>query len=136
LIINLFTSFGYFVSDKENFAFVNHSYKFLAPGGYYVFDYLNKDQVKNNLVPQSERKIGDKIITETREINNDRVNKLIKIKDDSGYKEFEESVRLYSEKEISLGFSQAGYKEIVRFGDYNGNPFSKNSERLIIIFQK
>lgn len=136
LIINLFTSFGYFESDEENFAFVKHSYKFLTLGGYYVLDFLNKDYVIDFLIPFSEKKVGNKIITEERIIKDGRVKKRIAIKDDSEENVFEESVRLYCEKEIIQGFGEVGYEKFAQFGDYYGNPFTKDSERLIIIFQK
>ncbi|MBK8947058.1 MAG: class I SAM-dependent methyltransferase [Ignavibacteriae bacterium] len=39
LVANLFTSFGYFETDEENFKFVENSYKLLNSNGYYVLDF-------------------------------------------------------------------------------------------------
>ena len=42
-VLNLFTSFGYFETDEENFLFVEHSTKFLERNGFYILDYFNKN---------------------------------------------------------------------------------------------
>lgn len=137
LIINLFTSFGYFFRDEENFSFVKNSYEMLDKNGYFVFDYFNKNFVINNLVPESERIINDKRITEKRLIKDNRVVKKMMIHTNDYTKNFVESVGLYTCDEIISGFGAAGYKVSSVFGNYEGDNFDNyNSERLIIIFTK
>jgi len=137
LAINLFTSFGYFNSDEENFEFVKNSFQMLNNNGYYVLDYLNKTYLENNLVKFTQKIIGDKEICEYRSISNGRVIKKIKIKTKNGDKEFIESVKLYSFDELVNGFTEIGFKVNNVFGDYLGDTYnSERSERCIIIFQK
>lgn len=137
LVVSLFTSFGYFDSDDENFMFINNAYKMLSDNGYYVLDYLNKEFLENNLVGNTEKKIEDKNIFESRQIRNNRVEKKIKIVKDNNSSEYLESVKLYSYHQLIEKFNAIGFKEIKTFGDYEGNDYhSKTSERCIIIFQK
>ena len=51
-ILNLFTSFGYFDSDEEHRATLQHIYDGLNTNGTFVFDFLNAQHVIENLVPQ------------------------------------------------------------------------------------
>ncbi|MBI5809336.1 MAG: class I SAM-dependent methyltransferase, partial [Ignavibacteriales bacterium] len=57
LITNLFTSFGYFESDKENFSFIQNAYELLKENGYYVLDYFNENHLRKNLLEKSYKKI-------------------------------------------------------------------------------
>ncbi len=134
LISNLFTSFGYFESDEENFAFIKNSKSFINENGFFVFDYFNKNYLENNLIPKSEKEINGMKIIEKREIKNNRVVKEIRIE---GKLEntFYESVKLYSKNEILENFLSLGYKPKYIFGDFDGNNFDEElSERLVIFF--
>lgn len=137
LILNLFTSFGYFNNNKENFAFIESSYKMLEDKGYFVFDYLNEAFVRKNLVSESEKSIDGLRILEKREITNNRVVKSITIEKNGSTNHYEESVQLYSFDEIKEHFSMIGFKPVKVFGKYDCSEFLPyDSERLIIIFQK
>ena len=54
LAMNLFTSFGYFESDEDNFSLFATAFDLLNKNGYFVIDYFNADFVRKNLVPYSE----------------------------------------------------------------------------------
>ena len=137
LIINLFTSFGYFDSDEENFSFIKDSMSLLKPKSYFVFDYFNETYLKENLVPYSERKIDGKKIFEKRYFKNNRIIKEITIDDNGRVSHFCESVRLYSSEDILQRFTKLGYKIYRLYGDYEGKEFSPyNAERLVAVFQK
>ncbi|MDQ7816795.1 MAG: class I SAM-dependent methyltransferase [Melioribacteraceae bacterium] len=137
LVLNLFTSFGYFETDEENFRFVKKTFSFLNDNGYYVLDYLNKSYLTQNLIPYSKRLIGDIVLEEFREIKNDRVIKKILIERGGKKKIFHESVKLYSKDFLLEQFISFGYSYFKLFGDYEGHPYDEiKSERLIMIFQK
>ena len=48
LVLSLFTSFGYFESDDENFIFPQNAYYMLNNNGYYILDYFNNNYVYYN----------------------------------------------------------------------------------------
>lgn len=136
-VFNLFTSFGYFESDEENFKFVRSAYGFLLDGGYYVFDYLNSEFVKKNLVPESRKKINGKNILEKRRVEGGRVIKEISIESKNGVKNYLESVKLYTSDVLLDEFSNIGFNVIEILGDYKGNTFDpENSDRFIVILEK
>lgn len=137
LVLSLFTSFGYFNSDNENFIFPKNAFHMLHKNGYYVLDYLNKNYIEDNLLEITEKVVNDKEIVENRTIADGRVVKKIKIKKANLSNEYVESVKLYSFDELSEKFSNIGYRVVNVFGDYFGNSFkTKTSERCIVFFQK
>ncbi len=137
LVLSLFTSFGYFESDDENFIFPQNAYNMMNENGYYVLDYFNKNFVEQNLIEESERKVNEKEIIENRFIENDRVIKRISIKEENKNNEYIESVKLYSFEQLEERFKSIGYKVFKVYGDYLGNLFNnESSERCIIFFQK
>lgn len=137
LILNLFTSFGYFESDEDNFKFISNAYNFLRRGGYYIFDYVNKDYLNHNLVTETQKEVDGIEVIEKRRIENDRVIKNIKLHDRRNVKEYLESVKLYDSDELKDRFQKIGYKINKIIGDYNGTDFNKElSQRLILILEK
>jgi len=136
LILNVFTSFGYFNTDNENFRFIRDSVNFLRSDGYFVFDYLNKHYVINNLVEHSEKQTEDYLVRETRSIKENKVVKEIELEKDNQTKQFVESVALYSDSDIQKVFEAAGYKLLNKFGDYEGSEFNEQeSSRLIMVLK-
>lgn len=137
VVMNLFTSFGYFETDEDNFHFVKRAHHFMNKGGYYVLDYINLPYLEKNIVRETERVIGGKIIREFRSIENDRVNKKILIRDGNTLVEYNESVKLYNQEFLIKNFRYAGFNLIKQYGDYLGNDFDEQeSPRLVLFFQK
>src|SRR3954468_10833169 len=60
LAVNLFTSFGYFLSDDEHRRVVHQVAAALASGGHFVLDYLNAELVRRTvqLSQEAERRAG------------------------------------------------------------------------------
>ena len=137
LIVNLFTSFGYFEEDDDNFRFVKNAYNNLVPSGYYVLDYFNITQLKNSLIPFSMKESGSKKIIEERKLIGNFVVKTITIEDDEAISNFSEKVKLYEAEFLKERLLEIGFKIYAEFGDYDGNRFSETeSSRIIIIAQK
>jgi 2-polyprenyl-3-methyl-5-hydroxy-6-metoxy-1,4-benzoquinol methylase len=133
LVVNLFTSFGYFETDDENFSLFYTAYELLRPGGYFVIDYFNPGYLQQNLVPFSEDIIDGKKIIQERKIMGNRVIKDITIAKNSIRTKFMESVRIYSASELLSALEKSGLKISVIFGDFNGSKFDLNSSSRIII---
>ncbi len=137
LIINLFTSFGYFESDEENFVLFNVAYNQLMENGYFVFDYFNPRYIKNNLVPETEEDLGISKVVQQRKIEGNRVVKKITINKNGSEKHYHESVRMYEINELKSEFEKTGFTIQKIFGDFHGKEFDlETSPRIIIIARK
>ncbi len=136
LVVNLFTSIGYFESDEENYSVVRKAYSLLKQGGYFVLDYFNKDFLLKNLIPTTVFSEEGIRIIQNRAIEGTRIVKKINIENKGSNEEFYESVRLYSKDEILKFISNSGFTVEKLYGDYFGNNYDGETSQRLIIFAK
>lgn len=132
LVVNLFTSFGYFEDDREHARVLAVVRDALRPGGAFVIDFLNASQVRRNLVPYDERIENGVTIVQSRVISPDDrfVEKTIRLKERG--REYVERVRLLSAGDLERMLEIAGFDVVHCFGDYTGARWSENSPRTIL----
>lgn len=129
IAINVFSSFGYFKSDEENFKVFHNVYCSLKRKGCFVFDFLNPKYVRKNLVAQTTSYVDGIKVIQKRRIEDGFVFKDIIIEG----KKFFERIKLYNRFELTKALLDCGFGINRIFGDYYGNRFSEeNSERMII----
>ena len=136
LVLNLFTSFGYFETDRENFGVLNKAYELLMSSGYFVLDFFNSEFLRNNLNEFSIEKFGNKEIIQHRQISGARVEKRIIIKTNGFKSEYEESVRMFTYAELSNELKNIGFDILNIFGDFFGNKFNSVTSPRVIFFCK
>ena len=132
LVVNLFTSFGYFDDDREHARVLSCVRAAMRSGGTLVIDYLNASQVRSKLVPYDERVENGITIEQRRAITADNrfVEKTITLRDKA--KEYIERVRLLSAVDLERMVTGAGFEVLKRFGDYSGSAWSEASPRTIV----
>jgi len=131
-VLQLFTAFGYFRTDEENASVIGQVRGVLAPGGWYMLDFLNSAQLRGQLVPDSEQHIGGAQVLQERRIRDDRVEKRIRIIRDGRERIFRESVRLFTLDDFRRMFQQHRLTLEHVFGDYAGAPFDASSPRCLM----
>jgi cyclopropane fatty-acyl-phospholipid synthase-like methyltransferase len=143
LVVNLFSSFGYFEKDSENWRVIKSVSDSLKKGGYFFFDFLNEAYVLKNLVPLDIKKRNRNVIIQVREITGGFVKKNIIIIQNAPRAEypvisnFHEKIKLYSIRDFTEVFKKNKLKIIKTFGNYTGSKFNPGtSERLIILAEK
>jgi SAM-dependent methyltransferase len=137
-VVNLFTSFGYFIDEAENEQVVQEISRLLKDAGKFLIDYLNPAYVEANLVPKSVRNEGDLEIEETRSITDGYVRKQIVIRENGQkQREYVEQVRLYRLADFKRMLAMAGLAIDHVYGHYDGTPYDEQqSPRLILIGSK
>ena len=139
LIVNFFTSFGYFADDADNQKVLLSMAKALKPGGKFLIDYMNPDHVTKNLVRRDEKEIseGIRVIQERWiDLSPRRVNKKITLFRNGEKSVHRESVRMYSYNEMKDMLSKAGLKLMETYGDFTGSEHTQDSPRMIFIGEK
>ena len=137
LVLNLFTSFGYFESLDDNLKVLQSVWNVLAVNGRFVLDYFNGEKVKANLVASEEKTRGEVNFLIKKKIENGIVVKDIQIKVGEKSQHFQEKVQLFTLPDFENLFAKANLKIVEVAGDYSLNPFnSQISDRLIIIATK
>ena len=133
---NLFTSFGYFQSSRDELNAILSASKNLKLNGILVIDFLNRDNVIANIIPKEIKIIEGIKFRISKEIKKDQVIKTIEFTDDGKDFKFQESVKLLSLEDFKE-YLKKGNLEITQvFGNYNLDLHSEESERLIIIAKK
>lgn len=133
---NLFTSFGYFKSKRDELNALKASAKNLKTGGKLVIDFFNREKVIETLISFEKKLIDDIEFNISKEIKNNQVIKTIQFNIKGKSYSFQESVKLLSLNDFNNYLSQANLKITHTFGDYELNAFKHNSDRLIIIAEK
>lgn len=134
LVLQLFTSFGYFEDRSDDALVLQRVRGAIRDGGYYALDLINEQHLRRTLVRENLRALGNLMVREERRITEGRIEKTITIPHGDGRRQFMESVRLYSPETIDCMLRSAGFEPALWFGDYSGAPYDpETSERMLVI---
>lgn len=135
-IFNLFTSFGYFENDDDNLTTLKAMKESLTEHGFAVIDFMNVNQVINNLVPEEIKKVDGIEFHIKRYLSDGHIYKEIDFEDQGEKFHFTEKVKALTLKDFEEMMEEAGIYLLDIFGDYKLKKFHKTeSERLIMIFK-
>jgi SAM-dependent methyltransferase len=136
IVVNLFTSFGYFADDDQHRTVLRETTGVLNRGGRLVLDYFNSERLLASLVKHEEREIGRQRVIIERRLSEDArfVIKEMHLMDDGRH--FMERVRLFSPEELEALVTETGLVMEHSFGDYDGSPLARSSPRAIIFAKK
>ena len=133
-VFNLFTSFGYFEDDKEDILILQNIKNGLNKDGYFVFDFLNAEKVKLNLVEKETKTVDNIIFNIKREIKNGFILKHIDFFADDKNHSYTEQVKYLDLEKMTSYLEEVGFTIKNIFGNFDLDPFNtKTSDRLIII---
>jgi len=139
LVLNMFTSFGYFDDKEDDLKVLQNAYESLKPGGAILIDMLGKELLARRYQPTSSTlDASGTLLIERHEICEDwtRVrNEWILVKDGRA-QSFEFQVRLYSGQEVKDLLQRAGFEEVKVFGDLDGSEYGIDANRLIAVGRK
>jgi cyclopropane fatty-acyl-phospholipid synthase-like methyltransferase len=137
VVLNLFTSFGYFEQDKHHHQVVNAAAESLKRNGLFIIDFLNTTMAAKHLVPGENKNISDVNFNIERKFKKGFFVKDICVTHGRKTYQFEERVKGFSKKDFENLFNSSGLKPEYYFGDYHLSEFDENkSERLIVVGRK
>ncbi|MDX1651784.1 MAG: class I SAM-dependent methyltransferase [Brumimicrobium sp.] len=133
VVFNLFTSFGYFDSSKDNLRVLTAVHRMLRPGGKLVLDFMNVPVVLKNLVPKETKEIDGITFDISREFDGTHIFKYIGVLDNNTRTDFQERVQALFLEDFENLLKQSGFEIAKLFGNFMLNPFDINSSRRLII---
>ena len=135
LVINMYTSFGYFTDPGDNLTVLRNIHASLAPGGAAVVDLLGKEVLAGWVGrPQAVDVPGggtvfmrDTILSDWTRLRTDWT--LVR-----GGTVREKSIlsHLYSAAELRTLFEEAGFVDVACFGGFDASPYDNHARRLIV----
>ncbi len=136
-VLNLFSSFGYFASDRENERALREMVRVLEPGGWLVVDHINRPYLERTLVPRSEEEFPEGRLVQERRISGKRVEKEITwIRKGEEPLHVHESVRVYTRTELEELLQRFGLEVKWWWGGFEAQPLAAHSPRMIAVARK
>jgi SAM-dependent methyltransferase len=136
VVVNLFTSFGYFETDAEHETVVREVARVTRPGGVFVLDYLHAKCVRETLVPSDEREVNGQVLRMRRYITSDGRYVLKTVSVPGSEHTYVERVRLFTPDELRQLLERNGFTVTQEFGDYAGGARTASSSRVILFAER
>lgn len=139
-VINMFSSFGYFEKEKENFKVLKAVSMALKPKGFFLIDLPNKNWILTKVDKKTWQKINDIYILEERSFNNKKkihCDNITIITPDKKIEYTYNLLRLYDFSEIKKELNKVDFRIVKVFGGYKAQRYNpKTSSRMIILSKK
>ena len=138
VVINLFTSFGYFKDPRDDQRAVDNVYASLRPGGVLVMQLMSKEVLARIFRPRDWYEQDGLLVLEERKVRQNWSwieSRWILI---SGGRriDLDFSHRLYAASELSLLLRDRGFGEVAVYGDFDGSPYDEKANRLVVVARK
>lgn len=138
-VINLFTSFGYLETEREDLKVLKAIAKALKQGGKFLIDINNKGWILSHYHPQGWVKIGNEILLESRSYEPKTKCNIIRMQIFNRKGKWHHiliKVRFYSLAELRKKLSAVGLKILKVYGDLDGSKYTSESKRLVVLAKK
>lgn len=136
-VINMFTSFGYLESEAEDEKVLGKVAQALKSGGKFLLDVVNRDRLIRDFQAREWHAADEGwLVLEERtfdHLSGRMETRWVCVARDGVRYERLSSVRLYTASELRTMLERAGLKVTNLFGDYDGSPYSWDSQRLIVV---
>lgn len=134
----LFTTLGQMENERDNQEIIDHIADLLQPGGWLVVEVAQRETAARKLLPY-DRFGGELAFTEiTREYNPKlhMVQENFHVVEGESEETYRLRYRLYSFQELREVLSRAGFIIEESFADYEGQPLTAESERMLLAARK
>jgi SAM-dependent methyltransferase len=142
VVLNLFTSFGYFEDPEENQQVIREISRCLAPGGLFILDHINRLPTAARLVKAEiiHREDVVFLISRAEDLHAGRHRLLKHIFVGTPpwqFEYFREEVATFTPSELESLCSAHGLRPVARFGNYDLEAYNEQtSDRMILVFRK
>jgi SAM-dependent methyltransferase len=137
LVVNLFSSFGYFDNEGDDQAAISAMAGDLKPGGTFVMDYMNPECTVKTMQTRAIIDRGEVQFHIRKKFENGFIKKEIDFLADGENQHYEEQLKMIKPEQFKKLFSGAGLTIKHVFGDYDLGPFiNGQSTRQVIVAEK
>ena len=138
IAVSLFSSFGYFEAEDENFRVLQSTANALAPGGRFLIETVNRDFLVRHLVPAQVYRPAGMFLVEEREFDpvTSRSRVDVTLIQEGRETHLHHSIRLYTCTELEMLLTAAGLAPLGVWGDFRGTDYTCDAPHMIVLAQK
>jgi len=133
--LSLFTSFGYFADEADDRKVLRSVASMLGPGGRLLLEVLNGQREREQFEPRQWFAVGKTAVMEERQLIQAGRRLVVQrtVSTPNARQTDVHAIRIYSGGEVNEALQVAGFKDIRLYGDWNGEPLSAESMRVLAI---
>lgn len=136
-VLNMFTSFGYFKTDREHQLALRSMTNNLKVGGLFLLDFFNSHWVQQTMIASEVKEMEGIMFYISKKIESGQVFKTIDFEAEGRKFTFTEAVRLFTLEDFQALFTSCQLKIRRIFGGYDLSTFDpESSRRLILVAEK
>ncbi len=137
IILNLFTSFGFYAEEAENLKALEAVHTMLKPGGRFLLDFINPYVYQLNMMPYELAVVQGIKFQITKKIERGMLIKGIHFHDADQDFFFEERRKIITYEQFQEWFEATSLRLVQTLGDYDFTAFeASDSERMIFLLEK
>jgi len=138
LVLNLYTSFGYFKDPAEDLLVLKNISQSLRQGGSFVIEVMGKEVMAKDFEPITASKTEDGLFVQAHEIleNWNRIRTEWTLIKEGNIRTFTFEHSLYAASDLIRLCELAGFSDIRVFGDFDGGPYDHSASLLVITGKK
>ena len=138
VILSLFSSFGYFDDENENYRVLQSISESLMPGGRFLVETVNREFVVRHSVPQQVYRPGDMTLIEERSFDpiSSRTHVDVTVFEDGRETRLHHSIRIYAFTEFEMLLESVGLQTVNVWGDFRGSDYTCDSTQMIILAER
>ena len=138
IALSLFSSFGYFDAEDDNFRALQSIADALAPGGRFLIETANRDFVVRHFSPVQVYRPEGMLLIEERQFDpiSSRSRVDVTVIREGKETRLHHSIRLYTFTELEMLLAAAGLTPIAVWGDFQGDDYTCDSPHMIVLSEK
>ncbi|HXC63494.1 MAG TPA: class I SAM-dependent methyltransferase, partial [bacterium] len=133
LVLNLYTSFGYYPTAAANLACLKQMAAALKPGGWLCVELIPRETLLKTVEPYEERPVpGGQLWEERRWLGQGRLETKVTWANGPRLRRSKSVMQTYGRADLAALMAVAGLKDLRAHGSYQGRPF-KTGGRLLML---
>jgi SAM-dependent methyltransferase len=135
VILNLFTSFGYFDDEADDRRVVRAAASMLGSGGRFLLEVINGQWIIGNFQERQWFTVGQMAVMERRSLDVTTRRMVVErtVSSTTGDDTSVHAVRLYSGPAVKTTLEAAGFSRVELYGDWDGAPLTPESLRVLAV---
>jgi len=135
LVLNLFTSFGYFADEADDRLVVRAAASMLEPGGRFLLEVINGERIMAGFQEREWFTVGQTAVMERRSLDAAARRMVVErtVSSSKGSEVNVHALRLYRGRDLLEILTAEGFERVDLYGDWNREPLTAESLRVLAV---